>query len=300
MKILISGSSGLVGQAVVNSLQHRGDQVFRLLRSPAFQTRSTDVVWDDATGKIDLTKIEGMDVVIHLAGDSIASGRWTSEKKERIRKSRVEPTRHLAEALNALSRPPKLLITASAIGYYGDRPKEILDEKSAPGTGFLTDVCQAWEEAARTVSKKGIRVVTLRFGVILSPDGGALAKMLLPFKLGVGGPLGDGSQYMSWIDLGDVVDIVRYAIRQENLEGVVNAVSPVPVTNKEFTKTLGRVLMRPTLLPAPRFALKLVVGEMAEALLLSSTRVMPQALLENGFRFRFPDLDTSLRHLLTR
>jgi hypothetical protein len=237
---------------------------------------------------------------VHLAGENIAAGRWTVEKKARIRDSRVKGTKTLCEALAQLSQPPKVLVSASAIGYYGDRGAELLWENSALGTGFLAEVCQAWEEATRPAMEKGIRVVLLRIGVVLSPAGGALAKMLLPFKLGLGGIIGSGKQYMSWIALDDVVGTIDHVLITDTLQGPVNAVAPHPVTNSEFTKTLRRVLRRPTLFPMPAFAARLAFGEMADELLLASTRVEPKRLIATEYRFRYPELEDALRHLLGR
>jgi hypothetical protein len=239
-----------------------------------------------------------MDAIVHLAGENIAGGRWTAARKARIRDSRVIGTRTLCETLARLSQPPKVLVSASAIGYYGDRGAEPLWENSTFGTGFLADVCRAWEEATQPAVQKGIRVVLLRLGIVLSPAGGALAKMLLPFKLGLGGVLGRGNQYMSWIALDDVAGAMAHTLVTDTLQGPVNAVAPYPVTNREFTRTLGRILRRPTVFPLPAFAARLVFGEMADALLLASTRVEPKRLLATQYVFRYPELDGALRHLL--
>ena len=258
----------------------------------------TDVPWDPAAGQIDAAALEGVDAAVHLAGENIASGRWTSSKKRRILESRVQGTRTLCDGLARLTCPPKALICASAIGYYGSRGDEVLTEESGPGTGFLADVCRAWEAAAEPAEKRGIRVVRLRIGVILSPAGGALAKMLLPFKLGAGGKIGDGKQYMSWIALDDLVVAIHHALVTESLSGPVNGVSPYPVANADFTRTLGRVLARPTLFPMPAFAARLAFGEMAKETLLASTRVDPARLRASGYKFRHPELEGALRHLL--
>jgi uncharacterized protein (TIGR01777 family) len=239
-----------------------------------------------------------MEAVVHLAGENIASGRWTAARKARIRSSRVMGTRTLCETLARLSQPPKVLVSASAIGYYGDRGAEPLWENSAFGTGFLAEVCRAWEEATQPAVQKGIRVVLLRIGIVLSPAGGALAKMLIPFQLGLGGVIGSGNQYMSWIALDDVAGVIAHALVTDTLQGPVNAVAPYPVTNREFTKTLGRVLRRPTVFPLPGFAARLAFGEMADALLLASTRVEPKRLLATQYVFRYPELEDALRHLL--
>jgi uncharacterized protein (TIGR01777 family) len=247
---------------------------------------------------VDTAGLEGLDAAVHLAGENLATGRWTAEKKARIRESRVNGTRFLCEALVRLAQPPKALMCASAIGYYGDRGEAILREDSPAGSGFLAEVCRAWEGAAAAAVQQGIRVVHLRIGVVLSPAGGALAKMLTPFKMGLGGKIGSGQQYMSWIALDDLLGIIHHALTSDTLQGPVNAVAPQPVTNVEFTTTLGRVLARPTLLPMPAFAARLAFGEMAQELLLASTRVVPASLLASGYGFRYPELEGALRHLL--
>jgi hypothetical protein len=297
MRILVSGSTGLVGSALVPALGGAGHDVVRLVRSEAAGGGSA-VRWDPAAGRLDAAALEGLDAVVHLAGESVAAGRWTAAKKERIRASRVDGTRLLCRALAGLSRPPRVLACASAIGFYGSRGDEVLKEESAPGSDFLAGVCKEWEAAAEPASRKGIRVASLRFGMILSPAGGALAKMLLPFRLGAGGILGDGRQYVSWIAIDDVLGAIQHVLSSQPLRGPVNVVAPRPVTNREFTRTLGRVLGRPTIVPMPAFAARVVFGEMADALLLSSARVEPARLLSSGHRFRFPDLEGALRHLL--
>lgn len=296
MNILVSGASGLVGSALLPFLTASGHSVTRLARSAPSSAPS--VAWDPEAGVRDVAALEGFDAVVHLAGESIASGRWTAAKKARIRDSRVQGTRLLCEALAQLSRPPRLLACASAIGFYGSRGDETLTEDSAAGTGFLADVCRDWEQATQPARAKGIRVVNLRSGVILSSQGGALAKMLLPFKMGVGGIVGPGTQYMSWIDVDDMVGAIVHVLDNDSLSGPVNFVAPQPVTNHEFTKTLGRVLYRPTFLPMPAFAARLAFGEMADELLLASTRVIPKKLQEGGYAFRYANLDGSLRHWL--
>lgn len=296
MKILISGSRGLVGSSLAPFLTTGGHTVTRLVRGTA---GPGEIAWDPAKGVADPARLEGFDAVVHLAGESIAS-RWSEAKKARIRESRVAGTRSLAEALVRCANPPKTLVCASAIGYYGDRGSETLTETSAPGKDFLAEVCREWEAAAEPARKKGIRVVSLRFGVILSPAGGALARMLTPFKMGAGGKLGSGAQYMSWLTIDDAVGMIHHAIATPSLAGPVNAVAPNPVTNSEFTKTLGRVLGRPTIFPMPAFAARLLFGEMADALLLSSARVEPAALAKSGYRFRHAELEGALRHVLGR
>ncbi|MBA3766963.1 MAG: TIGR01777 family protein [Acidobacteria bacterium] len=299
MKILVTGASGLVGSALVPFLESKGHEVLRLVRSEP-KTGSVEIRWEPEKGIEKLEQLEGLAAVVHLAGENISEGRWTNEKKARIRDSRVKGTRTLSEALAQLSAPPQTLISASAIGFYGDRGDEVLNEQSASGDNFLAEVCREWELAARSAAEKGIRLVALRFGVILSPEGGALQKMLTPFKLGVGGRVGDGSQYMSWITLEDVIGVIYYALTNETLHGPVNVVAPRAVTNLEFTKALGHVLSRPTLFPAPAFALRLAFGEMADALLLSSARVEPQRLKESGYIFQYPELEGALRHMLKK
>jgi hypothetical protein len=256
-----------------------------------------EVLWDPAAGSLDLSGV-GADAVVHLAGESIAEGRWNAAKKQRIRDSRVQGTRVLCEALASLEEKPKVIVCASAIGYYGHREEYLLSESSSPGEGFLPDVCREWEDAAEPARAAGIRVVSLRIGVVLSKAGGALAKMLLPFKLGLGGKIGDGAQYMSWVSLDDLVSMARFAIDDEGLSGAVNAVAPRAVTNLEFTKALGRSLKRPTIFPLPAFVARIVLGEMADDLLLSSIRVEPAVLKERGFNFAHPEIDKALSAVL--
>ncbi len=297
MHIAVSGSSGMVGSALISSLTRVGHRVTRLVRRPA---SGDEVAWDIAQGVKDLPRLEGVDAVVHLAGENIAAGRWTAARKEEIRRSRVEGTRRLCESLARLSRRPKAVISASAIGFYGNRGEEMLREDSAPGSDFLAQVCREWEAATEPASRAGIRVVCLRFGMILSPAGGALKKMLLPFKLGAGGRIGSGAQFMSWIAIDDAIGAIHHAIVTESLQGPVNGVSPAPVSNAEFTRTLARVLSRPAIALMPAFAARLAFGEMADALLLASQRVMPTRLQATGYRFRHPELEGALRHLLGR
>jgi len=300
-KILISGSHGLVGSALVKLLTTEGHEVVRLLRhaSAAGSTEiSTDIVWHPETGLIDKEGLEGLDAVVHLAGENIAEGRWTSQKKRAILESRVKGTTLLAQSLAKLSQPPTVFVSASAIGYYGDRGDEQLTEQSAPGTGFLADVCREWEEATAPAAEKGIRTVLARFGIILDANGGALAKMLTPFRMGIGGRVGNGKQWMSWIALEDVVSAIRFMIYDQVVNGPVNFVSPFPVTNAEFTKTLGTVLSRPTFFPIPAFGVRLAFGEMGDALLLSGQRVEPAVLKARGYAFLWPRLELTLRRLL--
>ncbi|TWU13672.1 Epimerase family protein [Symmachiella macrocystis] len=297
MKFLVSGASGLVGGAVVQAFLDAGHDVARLVRR-RISVSENDYFWDPAAGKLDPAALEGVDVIIHLGGDNIAEGRWTPEKKERIRDSRVDSTRLLAETAAKLEHPPKTFLCASAIGFYGDRGNETLDEGSSPGTGFLPEVCQAWEAACQPARDKGVRVVNLRFGMILSPDGGSLAKMLTPFKMGVGGKIGTGEQYYSWVSLLDVVRAMEFILDVPSLEGPVNIVTPNPVTNLKFTKTLGAVLSRPTVLPMPAFAARLAFGEMADGLLLASARVIPDKLRDAAFTFQHDQLGNCLQALL--
>ncbi len=298
MKILVSGSHGLVGSALMDSLKGDGHELFALVRRAP--RSDAEVEWYPERESLALARLEGMERVIHLAGESIASGRWTEKKKQRIRDSRVKGTTLLSEALANLSHPPRAFLCASAIGFYGDRGDEILTEESAPGNDFLAEVCVEWEQATAPAAEKGIRVVNLRFGIILSADGGALAKMLPPFRMGAGGRVGSGKQYMSWIALDDVVAAIKFALANDVFHGPVNVVAPNPVTNAEFTKALGKALSRPTLFPVPEFAARLAFGEMADALLLSSQRVKPRRLEDAGYPFQYSDLERALRHVLNQ
>ncbi|HEX8557594.1 MAG TPA: TIGR01777 family oxidoreductase [Pyrinomonadaceae bacterium] len=301
MRVIVTGATGLVGSALVRSLLADGHEVTRLVRGGAqgFRAPGTAAVhWDPARGEIDAAQLEGHDAAVHLAGDPIAEGRWDDEKKRRIRESRTKGTRLLAEALAGLSQRPGVLVSASATGFYGDRGDELLTEASASGSDFLSEVCREWEKATLAASEAGVRVVHLRIGVVLSAEGGALPKLLTPFKLGVGGRIGGGRQYMSWITLEDLVHVVRRALADETLRGPVNAVAPGAVTNEQFTKALGGVLGRPTVLPVPAFAARLAFGEMADALLLAGQRVEPARLKEAGHEFKHPDLQTALRAVL--
>jgi len=291
MRILVSGSHGLVGKALINSLRSDSHEIVRLVRGKP--SSAAEVEWHPNEGRLDAATLEGVDAVVHLAGESIASGRWTDEKKRAIRDSRVKGTALLSDALARLSRPPSVFVSASAIGYYGNRGDELLTEKSAPGDDFLANVCVEWENATIPTIEKGIRTVHARFGIILDAKEGALAKMLTPFRMGIGGRIGDGKQWMSWIDIEDVVNGLKFLI-ESSVGGPVNFVAPNPVTNAEFTKTLGRVLSKPTLFPVPAFGARLAFGEMADALLLSSQRVKPGVLQD----FAYPTLDSALRHLL--
>ena len=296
MNVLVTGASGFIGSALVPALTAGGHSVRRLVRgTPGGEG---EYRWDPAAGRIDPDSLEGVDAAVHLAGETVA-GRWTDAKKERILRSRVDGTRTLAEALADLERPPRVLVAASAIGYYGDRGDELLTEESAPGEGFLADVVKAWEGASQSAEQAGIRVVRLRFGIVLSPAGGALKTILRPFRLGLGGRVGSGRQWMSWVSIDDVVGAVGHALTHEDLAGPANTVAPNPVTNAEFTKTLARVISRPALLPAPAPALRIGLGEFAQDV-LSSARVAPVRLGESGYEFRHSNLEPALRHVLGR
>ena len=298
MKVVLTGSSGLVGSALIPVLTSGGHEVVRLVRSQP-RPEASEVRWDPETGEIDPAALEGVDAAVHLAGESIAAGRWTTSRKARILESRVKGTRLLVETLAGLGQRPKVLVSASAVGYYGDRGEERLTEESGSGSAFfLANVCRQWETATEPAAAAGIRVVNLRFGIILSGGGGALPRLLTPFRLGVGGRLGSGKQFMSWIAIDDVVGAIVHVLKTEALRGAVNAVAPQAVTNREFTKALGRVLGRPTLFPLPACAARLAFGEMADELLLASQRVEPAKLLASGYQFRFPEIEGALRHLL--
>jgi len=297
MKILVSGSHGLVGKALTHSLTEDGHEVVPLVRRE-HNFGSPEVEWYPDQGLIDAAHLEGIEAVIHLAGDNIASGRWTAQKKRTIRESRVQGTSLLSDTLASLSRPPSVFISASAIGFYGNRGDELLNEKSLPGKDFLANVCIDWEAATISATEKGIRTTHARFGIILDAHEGALAKMLPPFRLGIGGKIGAGKQWMSWIALEDVIAALKFLLEDRTIQGPVNVVTPNPVTNAEFTTTLGRVLSRATILPMPAFVARLAFGEMADALLLSSQRVDPSVLEDNGFLFSWPTLESALQHIL--
>ena len=296
MKILITGSSGLVGSALQSFLQKDGHDIKRLVRSQP--TKANELFWNPDDGVLDATGLEGIDAVVHLAGESIAEGRWTGVKKARIRDSRVKGTTLLSQKLASLKQPPAVLVSASALGYYGNRGDELLTEESSPGSGFLADVCRQWEASTEPAATKGIRIAIARFGLILSKNGGALAKMLLPFRMGAGGQIGSGEQYWSWIDIDDVVRVIDYAMTQDSIRGAINVATPTPVTNAEFTRTLGEVLRRPAVIPIPGMAARAVFGEMANHLLLASARLQPARLIEAGFEFHYPELHAALYHQL--
>lgn len=296
MKILVSGSTGLIGSSLIPFLEEKGHEVFRLVRVRA-DLLPREIAWDAHRGVINPPLLEGMDAVVHLAGESIM-GRWTQAKMGNIRTSRVEGTKLLCQALCSLEKPPSVFICASAIGYYGDRGDEVLPEQRAVGQGFLADVCKEWEESTRSVSKKGIRALNLRIGMVLSAKGGALKQMLPVFKWGMGGRMGEGNQWMSWIAIDDLVRIMDFALHQNKLVGPLNAVSPFPVTNQVFTDTLGSLLHRPTFMAMPSFAVKLVFGQLGTELLLSSQRVQPKKLEEAGFVWDYPHIDEALQHVM--
>lgn len=298
MRIAVSGSHGLIGTALVRSLEGDDHQVVRIVRS---SPGPGDVAWDLQAGEIDRAGLEGIDGAVHLAGAGIASGRWTDEHKREVLESRTRGTALLSEALTSLDDPPGVLLSGSAIGYYGDRGEETLTEASSPGDGFLPEVCLAWEAATGMAEVAGIRVAHLRTGIVLSPDGGALGKQLLPFKLGLGGPAGAGRQWMPWISLDDEVAAIRFLL-DHDVSGPVDLTAPEPVTNKVFARTLGAVLHRPAVLPIPRATthLPLGIGALIENLLFSSARVLPAVLTDAGFTFRHRDLEAALRDLLDR
>ena len=295
MNILITGATGLIGTELVRAFSTAGTKVFSLVRGMSGATGGP--WWDPAAGKIGLAGLRPLDAVVHLAGENIA-GRWSAAKMKRIRESRVYGTRLLCEAISQIPQPPKVLLCASAVGFYGNRGDELLNEHSNPGQNFLAEVCREWEAATAPAAQKGIRVVNLRLGMVLSHSGGALAAMLFPFRCGLGGKVGSGRQYWSWITLEDVARVFQHALATEELTGPVNVVSPIPVTNLEFTRALGRVLKRPTLSPLPAFVARTVFGQMADELLLASARVQPARLQETGFQFRHPELEPALRQLL--
>ena len=294
MKVLITGASGLIGKELQKSFEAKGYDM--LLASRKDPTDDQHIQWDIEAGFSDPEKLEGIDAVVHLAGESISGLRWTEEKKKAIRESRVLGTRSVVDAISALKQKPKVFIASSAIGFYGERGDEAVTESSAAGKNFLADVCKEWEAESRRAEDAGVRTVLLRTGIVLSKDGGALGTMLLPFKLGVGGVIGSGKQWMSWISMDDHIAAINFAIENENLRGAVNSVSPNPVTNEEFTKTLGEVLYRPTILPLPEFAVSMIFGEMGDALLLASTNVLPKRLEDAGFEFKFPRLKPAIEH----
>ena len=295
MKVLVTGASGLIGSALSKFLTAGGHSVIRLQRKN-FEPESP--VWDLENCINDLARNREKYAVVHLAGENIADGRWSKKKKDRILNSRVHGTKFLAAYFAGTDFKPELIISASAVGFYGERGTEIIDESFASGSGFLAGVCQQWEDSANIAEDAGIRVVNARFGAVLSSSGGALRKMLLPFKMGLGGIIGSGEQYFSWVSIDDAVRIIQHIIADDSIRGPVNFAAPNAVSNREFTKTLGRVLRRPTILPLPAFAARLAFGEMAEELLLTSTRVYPKKIIEFGYKFLHPELGEALKHIL--
>ncbi len=298
LRIAITGSTGLVGRRLVAFLRSGGHEVLRLVRHPA--EVNDEIFWNPEESRIDAASFEGLDAVIHLAGVSIAGGRWTRSRKAAILSSRLDGTHLLAKTLAHLSRPPRVFVSTSAVGYYGSADSEVLTERSAPGSGFLADVCKGWEAAAQPASAAGIRVVHPRFGVVLAAEGGLLPLISRVFQLGGGGPLGSGEQYMSWIALDDLVGVLLHAVTDESLKGPVNAVAPEPVTNREFSSTLARVLHRPAFVRTPAAAMRLAGGELADELILASQRALPAKLSDQGFEFAFPTLEDALRQELGR
>jgi len=297
MKVLITGPTGLVGTALQKSFGAQGYEM--LLASRGEPKDERYIQWDVEDGFAEPERLEGLDAVVHLAGESVFGLRWTDEKKKAIRDSRVLGTRSIVEAISKLKDRPKVLVAASAIGFYGERGDEEMTESAVAGDTFLADVSKQWESEARRAEDAGIRTVLLRTGIVLSKDGGALGTMLTPFKLGVGGVVGSGKQWMSWVALDDHIAAINYAIENESLRGAVNATSPQPVTNQEFTKTLGEVVYRPTLIPMPEFVVSMVLGEMGDELLLTSTKVLPKRLLDAGFEFKYPALKAAIEHAVS-
>jgi len=291
MRILITGATGLIGRRLQEVLRGAGHDL--LLASRKAPKNDSYVQWDIKEGFADLEKLEGIDAVVHLAGENI-SGRWTDAKKKAIRDSRVFGTRNVVDTISALKQRPRVLVSSSAIGFYGDRGDDVMTETSPPGKGFLPEVCREWEAEARRAEDAGIRTLLVRAGIVLSKDGGALGTMLTPFKFGLGGVVGSGKQWMSWILLDDHVSVMKYALENETIRGAVNSVSPNPATNEQFVKTLGEVISRPTLIPVPEFAVHLAFGEMGDTLLLDSTRAVPKRLEDAGFEFKFADLKKAL------
>ena len=302
MKVLLSGASGLVGTALSKSLSSDGHQVLRLVRGSFPASDADAIAWSAVEGTVDTQALAAhgrLDAVVHLAGEGIANRRWTATQKSRLRDSRVIGTRGIAEAVAGLPEPPGVLVSASAIGWYGDRGAEWVDETDEPGEMFLSDLCRDWEAATAPARERGIRVVNHRIGVVLSANGGALTKMLLPFKLGLGGRVGSGDQYWSWITLDDLVASIRHVIDTETISGPVNAVAPAPATNLEFTKSLGKALRRPTIFPMPAFVARLMLGQMADELLLGGARIRASVLEQTGFQWTHPELDEALVDVLS-
>lgn len=295
MKVLIAGASGLVGSALIPALETEGAEVTRLVRS---SPKPGDVEWHPNHDEMNAARLEGFDAVINLAGENIAAGRWTDEQKRKIHDSRVNGTHLLSEAMAKLSQRPRVFLCASATGFYGDRDDEVLDEQSDSGGGFLAGVCREWEQATEPAASGGVRVVNLRFGPILAREGGMLAKLLTPFKMGMGGKVGSGKQFISWVAIDDAIGAIKLALADETFRGPLNVVSPNPCTNEAFTKMLGHVLSRPTALAIPAFAARLAFGEMADEMLLTSQHVVPKRLTDAGYEFKYPELEGALRKYL--
>jgi uncharacterized protein (TIGR01777 family) len=298
MRIAISGSSGLIGTALRSRLHDGGHEIVRLRRAAPGAAGPSEIAWDPDAGTIDAARLEGLDAVVHLGGVSLATWPWTRVKKARIWESRVASTSLLAHALGGLARPPRALLSASAVGYYGDRGDERLDESSPAGRGFLASLCVAWEAATEAATRAGIRVARLRTGLVLSRSGGTLGPLALPFRLGLGGPVGDGRQYMSWITLDDAVSAIVHLLGRDDVSGPVNVAAPGPVPNAEFARALGRALGRPSWLPLPAWAARLALGEMADELLLAGQRAVPARLGASGFTFRHPEIGAALEALV--
>lgn len=301
MKIAITGSTGFIGSALVPLLTTQGHSVVRMVRPNSHKTDpgvGETVLWNPTEGLLDPTALEGCDAIVHLAGDNIASERWNDEKKAKLRESRIKSTQLLVDTIGKMKNPPKVLVAASAIGFYGERHDDTLTEDSAKGTGFLADLCNDWEQTTRGAESFGTRVVNMRIGVVLSPKGGALQKMLLPFQMGAGGPIGTGKQWFSWIALDDVIGAILHALLTDSVRGPVNAVAPNPVTNAAYSTALGHALSRPAIIPMPAFAARMAFGEFADECLLCSAKVLPKRLESTGYKFRYPELDGALRHLL--
>jgi uncharacterized protein len=298
MRIVVAGASGLVGRALVPLLQTQGHEVIRLVRGRG--AAAGEAVWDPSRGELEAAALEGADAIVNLSGENLGGGRWNAARQERILRSRVDATRTLVAAIGKMSRRPAVFVSASAVGFYGDRGDEALTEGSGIGTGFLPEVCLAWETHAEGAAKRGVRTALMRFGIVLSPAGGALAKMLPAFQAGLGGRFGDGRAWMSWISVDDAVGAIQHALLKEECAGAINVVSPRPVTNAEFVPTLAKVLGRPAMIPVPVAGLRLLFGKMADEALLASTRALPEKLHASGYRFRHQDLETALRHVLGR